>query len=81
MISEDAANTNYIAIGLIRFGSNPRSTTIDASMLTVTPPMKLRTVINIVMMLKDNKRQQFDLCFITTTLFSTKIARLQITIL
>ena len=39
VLSEEATNTNFIVFGLIR-SSNPRSTTLDASTLTIIPSMR-----------------------------------------
>ena len=39
MLSGEATHTNFKVFGLIRRGSNPRSTSFEASTLTITPPM------------------------------------------
>ena len=40
MLGEKATNSNFIVIGLTDTGLNIRSTTLEASMLTITPPMR-----------------------------------------
>jgi hypothetical protein len=39
-LSWEATHTNFIVFGLIRWGSNPRSTVLEVSTLTITPPMR-----------------------------------------
>jgi len=41
VLSGEATHTNFIVFGLTRSGSNPQSTTLEASKLTITPPMRL----------------------------------------
>ena len=41
MLSGEETNTNFIGFGLTDQGSNPRSTTLQASTLTITPLMKV----------------------------------------
>jgi hypothetical protein len=40
MLSREATNTNFIVFGLKGPGSNPGSTTNQASMLNITPPKR-----------------------------------------
>ena len=41
MLSGETTNANFIVFGLMDLGSNPLSTTLEASMLTITPPVVL----------------------------------------
>ena len=42
MLNGEAVHTNFIVFGLTRSGSNPQSTTLEASKLSITlPPMRL----------------------------------------
>ena len=44
MLSEEATHANFIVFGLPDRGSNPESTALEATTLTITPPMWLRYI-------------------------------------
>ena len=46
MVSGEATNTNFIAFGLPDQDSNPRSTALEGSMLTITPIFQLKLHID-----------------------------------
>jgi hypothetical protein len=58
MLSKEATNTNFIVFGLTQPDSNPRSATLQASTLTITPPMWLNDNLNDLPVLQSLKKKE-----------------------
>ena len=78
MLNGEVRTTNFIVFGLTRPGSNPRPTSLEASMLTITPPMwyikkdiylevmKNRRTTNTCLKNKKDKGKQLEMIFNVT---------------
>ena len=54
MLNREASNTNFNVFGLTRSGSNPRLSVLEASTLTIKPP--IRSMFNIRLLLNKHEK-------------------------